>query len=84
MILVYLFNGEIIKGDSVAVVEFLRSQVYDPDRFASLDDYMDYFARSLWKFRGVGVNVSGETLEARCGSLVSQLLAKNIIETVDC
>lgn len=69
----------IMKMDPIEAVRSLQSQAYDPDQFGSLDSYMEWLASSVWRFRGIGINVTGETLEARCASLVAQLRNKNLI-----
>lgn len=78
----YMFMNEIVKGDDLAVVEFMKTLAYDPDRFGSLDSYMEWLAQSLWQFQGLGVSIEGETLEARCGSLVESLVEYGILKPV--
>jgi hypothetical protein len=66
-----------VKNGPVAAVDLLKSQYYDPDRFSSLDDYMTWAAGSFWRFYGKGINIEGETLEARCASFLDQLKKQN-------
>lgn len=75
----FIYHGEIVPGAECAIIESLRSALYDPDRFKNLDDYMVWLARSVWRFQGVGLTISGETEAQRCASVVSQLVAHGLL-----
>lgn len=73
-------SSDIMKMDPVAAVEYIKGSHYDPDSFGSLDAYMEWLVGSVWRFQGIGLNPTGETLEARCESLISQLVAQGLLQ----
>lgn len=79
----YMFNGDLVQGGPVEIVEEMKSQTYDHDRFKSLDEYMEWFTGSIWRFYGKGVTIHGESLEDRCSSLITRLLAIDLLIPID-
>lgn len=75
-----IFQGELLSGSPVDMVEGLRSLNYDPTQFDSLDGFMVWFTHSVWRFHSVGIVLEGETLDQRCGSLIDQLIENGFIE----
>ena len=69
---IYDCNKE--EPNPVEVIEFLKSQVYDHERFDNLEIYMEYMAQTIWRFYGKGISIDGSNIEEKCASLVNQLV----------
>jgi hypothetical protein len=79
----YRFQKYVIPGSPVDVVRFMSTLAYDPSRFDSLDEYIDWLSQNLWKFHGIGVQFSGSDLESRCESLVHRLVEVGFMDVLE-
>ena len=75
----FLYECDKTDINPVEVVEYLKSQVYDHERFDNLEIYMDYMAQSIWRFYGKGIDIQGSSLEEKCASLVDQLIQNEFL-----
>ena len=78
----YRLDDEIIKGGPVDVIAFMRVNAFDPDQWKSLDEYLEFLVSSIWRFHGKGITLEGESLEARCESMVRQLVEHGLLEEI--
>lgn len=78
----FLFNGDLVQGGPVEIIEAIKSQAYDHERFQSLDEYMEWLKGSIWRFHGKGITIEGQSLEDRCKSLVEQLAVFQLLDPV--
>lgn len=64
------------------IIESLRQKAFDPDYYGSLDGYLDFLMKSLWKFHKIGLQVPNGSIEYKCSTVVDQLILNGFIEMV--
>jgi hypothetical protein len=60
---------------SIEIMEELRQKCYYPEQFETLQEYMLWFSKSLWKFNSIGIQIPIGTLKVKCDSFVEQLVS---------
>lgn len=74
-------SEKVVKVTPLELVQILKEQAYDHERFESLDEFMIWSAQSIWRFQSKGIDIQGESLEDRCDSFILQLIEHKLIPT---
>lgn len=69
---------ETITGTPETIIHILRGRAYRPEilpeeALKSLDGYMDYLEKTIWRLYGIGIKASGSTLKRRASAMVQEL-----------
>lgn len=72
-------NEKVVNVTPVELVQLLKEQAYDHERFESLDEFMKWSVQSIWRFQSKGIDIQGESLEDRCDSFIRQLIGHKLI-----
>lgn len=67
------------KKDPVAIIKEIREKSFDPEHFGSMENYLDWLQKSLWKFNQISIDISGETTEEKCQSMVDSLIENKLL-----
>lgn len=71
------------EGTPLEILELMRQDHFDADRFASAEEYMKELQQNAWRFFGKGVDPQGETLEEKAFSLLQQLHEIHFIQLLE-
>lgn len=75
-------DGVVFEGEPAAIVRAIKEGGIDFSGTNTLDEYMDWLAKNIFKMHGVGVSLPDGPTDERAAALVSQLIHAGLFEKV--
>lgn len=78
-----LVNGREYLGSPEAVVGEMWGECFHRDRLVCIDEYIEHVAANVFKFTGIGINISAQTVEEKSRLLIEGLVTSGLALQLD-
>lgn len=76
-------DGEIFEGNPATIVRAIKDGGIDFSQTETLDEYMDWLTKNIFRMCGVGVSLPDGSTEEKAAALVHQLIDVGMVQKVD-